>query len=162
MEIVDAKLFSPDEVKEIIGLKKGDIIKGYSGVNKGIEALKRKYQDRGYVQFDVFFEPIYYAPVSESNEAIADMKFVLEEGEMYSISKISFTGSGAVNDELLRTKLSIKAGEVYNYTLLEKSLDQLNRMGTLELVKEEDVNFITNEKEKLVELVFRLGKKWQQ
>jgi outer membrane protein insertion porin family len=159
IEIVGAKLFSPDEVKEIIGLKKGAIIRGYSDLNIGMEALKKKYRDRGYVQFDVYFAPEFPASALAIDEAIADVQFVIEEGEMYTISKISFTGSGAVDDELLRTKLSIKEGEIYNHTLFEKTLAQFNRMGIFELVKEEDISLETNEKARTVEMTFLLTKK---
>lgn len=162
IEIKDAKLFSPDEILETIGLKKGDIIKGYSVVNTGIELLKQKYQERGYVHFDAFFQPDFHAPAPDTNEAIADVKFILEEGEVYNIGKISFVGSGAFNDELLRSKLSIKEGDIYNRSLFEKSLLRLNRLGIFEMVKEEDVGLQTNEKAKLVDMTFQLTRKQSQ
>jgi outer membrane protein insertion porin family len=162
IEIKDAKLFSPDEIRETIGLKKGEVIKGISVISKGIDLLKQKYQERGYVQVDVYFQPEFYAPAPDTNEAIADLKFIFEEGEVYTIGKISFTGSGAFNDELLRSKLSIKEGDVYNRTLFEKSLLRLNRLGIFEMVKEEDVGLNTNEKTKLVEMIFLLTRKQEQ
>ncbi len=159
IDIVDAKHFSATEVRETVGIRKGDILKGYSVVKKGIELLKQKYQEQGYVQFDVFFEPAFHAPALDSNEAIADVKFILEEGEVYTIGKISFTGSDAFNDELLRSKLSIKEGDVYNRSLFEKSLLRLNRMGIFEMVKEEDVGLHTNEKAKSVDMTFLITRK---
>ena len=156
IEIVDAKLFSPDEVRETLGLKKGDIIRGYSVVNKGINLLTQKYRERGYIQFNGDFEPEFHAPALDTNEAIADVTFMLDEGEAYTISKISFAGNGAINEDLLRSKLLIKEGTIYNGTLLDKSLSRLNRLGVFEMVKEEDVDVVTGEKAKTVELTFRL------
>ena len=157
--IEDAKAFSPNEVLEIIGLKKGDVIKGYSVVNQGIDRLKKKYGDKGYIQFNADFEPIFQDPAPGSNEAIADIKFTLDEGEIYHIGKISFVGDGAINDELLRSKLSIHEGEPFNKSSLDKSLSRLNRLGIFDLIKEEDINYDLNEKDKRADLTFKLSVK---
>ncbi|MBI3650683.1 MAG: hypothetical protein HY231_06505 [Acidobacteria bacterium] len=42
VKILDAKLFSPDEILETLGLKKGDVIRGYSVINEGMARLKKK------------------------------------------------------------------------------------------------------------------------
>ena len=88
--IEDAKAFTTTEVLEILGLRKGDVIKGYSVVNKGIEQLKEAYGDKGYLEFNAEFLPEFLAPLPGANEAIADIRFVLEEGVVYRIGKISF------------------------------------------------------------------------
>src|ERR1700754_5055866 len=57
IKVEDNTEFTADEIKAIIGLKPGDVVKGYSVVNKGIENLKKLYGSRGYIQFNANFFP---------------------------------------------------------------------------------------------------------
>lgn len=125
VEIVDAKVFSPDEIKEIIGLKKGEIIKAYSDLNRGMEALKRQYSDRGYAGMDVFFAPEFHDPTSTANEGVVDAQFVIEEGEMYRIGKITYKAPDTGTEELIRSNLLLHETEIFNGTLLDASIEKL-------------------------------------
>src|SRR5689334_23145603 len=52
IKVEDNTEFTADEIKAIIGLKPGDVVRGYSVINKGIENLKKIYGARGYIQFN--------------------------------------------------------------------------------------------------------------
>src|SRR5689334_21200585 len=50
IKVEDNTEFTADEIKSVIGLKPGDVIRGYTVVNKGIDNLKKLYGSRGYIQ----------------------------------------------------------------------------------------------------------------
>jgi hypothetical protein len=128
VEVVDARQFSAEEVKEIIGFKKGDIVKADSILNKGVEALKRKYGELGYAQFDAYFQPTFHPPTADAGEAIADVTLILEEGEVYRIGKITYSGTDSATEALIRANLLIHEGEIFNRTLFDKSNVKLYRL----------------------------------
>ena len=47
VKVEDNTEFTADEIKSIVGLKSGEVVKGYSTVQKGLENLKKLYGSRG-------------------------------------------------------------------------------------------------------------------
>ena len=158
--IEKAKVFSPDEVREIIALRSGEVVKAYSVVNRGLEALKKAYGDRGYLTFDAFFSPEFHPPSPGTNEAIVDVTYELEEGEPYRIGKISITADGPLDEKRFRSRLLIREGEIFNRTLFDLSLVEISEVlkneGLSVSLVEDDVEFQTNEKTAQVNLNFDL------
>jgi outer membrane protein assembly factor BamA len=162
IEIIDAKLFSKDEIREIIGLKKGEIIKVYEAINKGIEALKQKYGERGYAGFDVYFQLTFHDSAVDGNEAIADIEFIIEEGDAYRIGKIIYIAPDSGTEKLLRANLLIQEGEIFNRTLFDASMEKLFRLLKQEnlyhICFEENHKSTTDEAHQPMEIIFHLQK----
>ena len=64
IKVEDNTEFTADEIKSIIGLKSGDVVKGYSVVQKGLDNLKKVYGSRGYIQFNSGFVPDFHDDAS--------------------------------------------------------------------------------------------------
>jgi outer membrane protein insertion porin family len=161
INVEDATLLSSDEVIGIIGAKSGEIIKGYSGVQKGLERLKSFYANRGYIQFTAI-PRIDYRPTSpDSQEGIADVTFEIEEGIMYFIRRIEFTGNLTVSDAEIWSKLRLNIGDVFNQDALDAALRRLNEWGRFEKIFEEDCTFNTNEQPRTLDILIKLKEKHQ-
>src|SRR5713226_6471578 len=80
VKVEDNTEFTADEIKSVVGLKPGDVIKGYSVVQKGLENLKKLYGSRGYIQFNSGFVPEFKDDPNELSKGVADITFNVEEG----------------------------------------------------------------------------------
>ena len=158
IKVEDAKLLSPAEVLQILGLKTGDVARGYNLIQKGIESLIRYYKERGYTQFNVDFSPEFLDGSPATNEAIVDLTFVLEEGAVYTIGKIKFKGNIVVSEALLRSNLTIREGDLYKQSAIDETV---NRLYNLRLFDEvgASVDLEKHEKERLVDITIRLKEK---
>ncbi|MEW6211980.1 MAG: POTRA domain-containing protein, partial [Acidobacteriota bacterium] len=107
IKVEDATVFSPDEIIEIIGAKSGDIVKGYSVIQTGLDRLKKLYGNRGYIQFFASPQIEYRQATPYSEEGIADVTFEIEEGAMYFLRRVEFTGNLTVRDEEIWDKLRL-------------------------------------------------------
>ncbi len=160
IKIEDAKLLSPAETMPILGFKKGDVAKGYSIIQKGLEALKRYYKEHGYAQFNVDFSPDFLEGSPATNEATVDLTFVFEEGAVYTIGKITFKSKMQIQETFLRANLPIREGELYNTSRVDECYAFINGLGLYEeLDPEEDLVKNINEKTHEVDIIIHLRAK---
>jgi len=129
-------LFSKDQVIAMSNLEAGQIARA-SRLRDAIEKLKQVYGDLGYAQFTADIRPKSERRVSDADAAI-DLEIYIEEGKQFTIRRIDFSGNTRTRDDVLRRHLLIREGERFNLSLWRSSLAQLNRLGFLEPVKEED------------------------
>lgn len=58
-----------------------------------------------------------------------DLTLPIEEGEMYRLAKVTFSGNKAVaNTALLRAQFALKDGEIFNTSLVRKGLENLRKV----------------------------------
>jgi outer membrane protein insertion porin family len=162
INIQDNKEFTAEQIKSVLNIKPGDVVKGYSVVNKGIENLKKLYGSRGYIQFDAFFQPEFKDDPNDPNKGTADVTFVIEEGKQYSLKRLEFIGNTFTRDSVLRREVLMNEGERYNKELFDYSLLRLNQLGYFEQVKEEDATINTNERDGLVDITLKVQEKGRQ
>ncbi|MBI3650682.1 MAG: hypothetical protein HY231_06500 [Acidobacteria bacterium] len=110
------------------------------------------------------FAPTFYAPAPDSQEAIADVEFNIEEGKRYSINKIIISADESLNEQEICTRLVLREGEVFKQSRFEQSLEQVNqfltRFGVYEKLWESDVEINTNEAMAQVDFTFKIKKKF--
>jgi outer membrane protein insertion porin family len=147
VKVEDNTEFTADEIKSVVGLKSGDIIKGYSVVQKGLENLKKLYGSRGYIQFNSGFVPEFKDDPKDPAKGVADITFSVEEGKQYVLHRIEFIGNTFTRDNVLRREVLLNEGERYNDQLWDLSILRLNQLGYFEQVKKDDATINTNEKE---------------
>lgn len=155
--IEGAESVAPAHVREMLSLKRGDIV---SGELIGIwlfEDLKKKYGELGYIEFTAEVEPDFKIAAKGASDAIVDFKVTIEEGRQFRVHAIKFQGSTLPESELLGF-LRIRAGEVYNQRLFEESINELNKLGRFEFIdRDRDTDFRTNQEEALVDIVIKLN-----
>lgn len=162
IKIQDNKEFTEEQIKSILDIKPGDIVKGYSVVHKGIENLKKLYGSRGYIQFDAFFSPEFKDDPADPTKGIADITFALEEGKQFTLRRLEFVGNTFTRDNVLRREVLLNEGERYNKELFDYSLLRLNQLGYFEEVKEENATINTNEREGQVDMTIKVQEKGRQ
>jgi len=162
IKVVDNTEFTEEQIKEIIGLKPGDVVKGYSVVQKGMENLKKVYGTRGYIQFNAAPDIEFKDDPNDSTKGIADVTFSVEEGKQYSLRRLEFIGNTFTRDNVIRREVLLNEGDRYNQQLWDLSLLRLNQLGYFEQVKEEDATINTNEREGQVDITMKLQEKGRQ
>jgi outer membrane protein insertion porin family len=162
VKVEDNTEFTADEIKSVVGLKSGDVIKGYSVVQKGLENLKKLYGSRGYIQFNSGFVPEFKDDPSDPSKGVADITFSVEEGKQYVLHRIEFIGNTFTRDNVLRREVLLNEGERYNDQLWDLSILRLNQLGYFEQVKKDDATINTNEKEGQVDLTLKVQEKGRQ
>ncbi|MFL6276335.1 MAG: outer membrane protein assembly factor BamA [Blastocatellia bacterium] len=162
IKVEDNTEFTADEIKSVIGLKSGDVVKGYSVVNKGIDNLKKLYGTRGYIQFNANFLPDFHDDPNDLVKGTADITFTMDEGKQYALHRLEFIGNTFTRDNVLRREVLLNEGERYNKQLWDLSILRLNQLGYFNQIKDEDATVNTNEKEGQVDLTLKVEEKGRQ
>jgi outer membrane protein insertion porin family len=76
------------------------------------------YQERGFKDASIIDDDIIVAPTGKD----VTVKFVIFEGPRYTINSINFTGNQLYSDSLLRSRLGLRAGNVYDMVKLNRNL----------------------------------------
>lgn len=162
IKVEDNTEFTEEQIKLVLNIQPGDIVKGYSVVNKGIDNLKKLYGSRGYIQFSADFIPDFKDDPNDPTKGIADIVFAIEEGKQYTLRRLEFIGNTFTRDNVLRREVLLNEGERYNKELFDYSLLRLNQLGYFEEVKEEDATINTNEREGQVDMTIKVQEKGRQ
>src|ERR1044072_1234697 len=162
IKVEDNTELTADEIKSVLSIKAGDVVKGYSVVNKGIENLKKLYGSRGYIQFNAYPNLDFHDDPNDPTKGTADITFVVEEGKQYSLRRLEFIGKTFTRDNVLRREVLLNEGERYNENLWDLSLLRLNQLGYFNQVKKEDATINTNEKEGQVDITMKVEEKGRQ
>ena len=162
VKVEDNTEFGAEDIKSVIGLKPGDVVRGYTTVNKGIENLKKLYGSRGYIQFSAYPNIEFKDDPNDQAKGTADVTFVVEEGKQYSLRRLEFIGNTFTRDTVLRREVLLNEGERYNEQLWDLSILRLNQLGYFEQVKKEDATVNTNEKEGQVDITVKVQEKGRQ
>ncbi len=143
IKVEGAKLFSPEQIIEMIGVKTGDIADG-AAIGAGLfERLRKAYADKGYVQYEAEPEPDFKPIAVGETEGIVDFKISIDEGRLFILHAIKFDGNSLLTDEELRRDLPLREGDPFSRQLLEDSVKKLNESGLFEkaIDMERDVDF---------------------
>ena len=162
IKVEDNTEFSADDIKSVLNIKPGDIVRGYSVLQKGMEDLKKVYGSRGYIQFSAIPELDYKDDPNDPTKGTADITFTMEEGKQYTLRRLEFIGNSFTRDNVLRREVLINEGERYNQQLWDLSLLRLNQLGYFDQVKPEDATVNTNEREGQVDLTLKVQEKGRQ
>ena len=116
------------KIKEELRLKVGKIFR-ISELSHDLTKLQQLYGDEGYPF--VYVEPMQY--LDRSNK-LANIEFNIKRGEKGYFGTIHIEGNTKTFDNVIRRELAISEGELFNYTNLEKSQRNLERLGYFESV----------------------------
>ena len=95
------------ELNEVIATKVSDIL-NQAKIRTDVEAIVRKYMEKGYPNVNVTTEEI------KARDETITLNFRIVEREKISISKIEFQGNSRFSSNTLRSQLSLKAKSLIN------------------------------------------------
>jgi outer membrane protein insertion porin family len=150
-------LFNEELILAVTGMKTGDVASAKI-IREGVfERLRKLYGRAGYIQATTDLR-------QDLNEttAIADFTIVIEEGKPFTIRRIEFKGNTITRDQVLRREILVNEGDTYNQELFDLSRLRLNQLGYFEEIKEEDVQFQTDERNGVVDIELKVKEKGRQ
>ncbi|MFY9619941.1 MAG: POTRA domain-containing protein [Pyrinomonadaceae bacterium] len=144
------------EIREMLGMNRGDIASAEKIARTLFEDLKAVYGDKGFIQYTAEIDPAFRSEPGAA-EGVVDFKIIVEEGDRFKLRKISFKGDNLPESEV-RQLLLVREGDVYSQKSFEESIRRINETGWFNRVdKDKDVDYRTNEEEKLVDVVIKLS-----
>lgn len=125
--------YPTEYLSQLLGIKPGDIYDKktlYKRIGYGSEdnaqdmsTINSLYQNDGYLASQV--TPTEIIIGSDS----IDLEIRIFEGEQYTINKVDISGNGKVNDEVIRREVYTRPGELYNRSMVMRTITQLAAMG---------------------------------
>lgn len=145
-------------IREMLGMNRGDIASGEKIARTLYEDLKAVYGDKGFIQYTAEIEPTFRSQPGAA-EGEVDFKITVDEGRQFTLRNISFKGDNLPESEV-RQLLLVREGNVYNQKSFEESIRRINETGWFNRVdKDKDVDYRTNEEEDLVDVVIKLSRR---
>jgi outer membrane protein assembly factor BamA len=158
LEIEGAEHVPEAEIREMLGMHRGDIASGEKIAKTLYEDLKAVYGDKGFIQYTAEIDPTFRSEPGAA-EGVVDFKIIVDEGKQFTLRNISFKGDNLPESEV-RQLLLVREGDVYSQKSFEESIRRINETGWFTRVdKDKDVDYRTNEEEKLVDVVIKLSRR---
>jgi outer membrane protein insertion porin family len=157
IKIQGSSLFSPEDLKATSPLRKGEIADGEKLSDWLYDKLKQRYGEHGYIQYTAEVTPEFKSG-SIKSEGVVDFEITIDEGRCFKVGKIKFAGEQLPDN--LESMMLIHEGDVYNASLFEKSVGNLNNSGLFEFIdKDKDTDFRSNEEDPWVDITIKLKRK---
>ncbi len=120
-------------------------------VDDDVERLQTFYYGRGYLNYKIKSE----TELSADGETM-DVTFVIEEGPLYHVAKIVFTGNAHFTEEQLREDLEAREGDVYLKAKADRDVrvieQRYREIGYVDALVRQSVKFTPQVEENLVNL----------
>ena len=135
IDIVGNQAFSDKRLKDLFDLDAGNWMSWYTKsdvytenkLNTDLEAVRKFYHDRGYIEFQVDSVQTVISPDKKDMSVIVHVT----EGPRYVVSKVSMDGNYLGREEEFQSLITIKPGSVYKLDDVQTSIDAMQkRFGT--------------------------------
>ncbi len=162
VKIEGARLFSTEQLAGMLQIKVGDIADADEIGGWLFERVKKAYADKGYIEYTAEVTPDFQPVPPDTDEGLVSLKVSIDEGGLFLISRIEFTGNSHTSDPLLRHTLLIQEDQPFSQQLFEDSLKKLNDLELFERVDAgKDIDFNTDREKKQLRIVIHLREKDQ-
>jgi len=163
MKIEGNSIFSEQNIRDVIGLNRGDIANGEKIGKALFENLKKYYGQQGFIEYTAEPTPTFKDNPAKPDEGIVDFVISIEEGKQFSLRRLEFVGNTFTRDNVLRREVLLNEGDIYNQTAWEYSIVKLNQLGYFDPIdKDKDADFKTNEEEATVDLTLKVTERGRQ
>jgi outer membrane protein insertion porin family len=121
-------LFKPKEILDALGQSEGEISNFKYFNDYFYEKLKEKYGAKGYVEYEVDFEPEYIKPLADGLDGTVNITVDIYEGKQFKLSNVKIIGVDDQKAVELRKMLSLNTGDFYNVSELKKWIEKINKL----------------------------------
>jgi outer membrane protein insertion porin family len=137
LEIRGGRICSAEAVRAQFQIRAGEVLRAYL-IEEGVTRLRQLYGRRGYLQFTPTLD-FKFAP-GPGGESLTDLTLTLNEGGLYTLGRLEFTGRLRTREAVLRQMIPLDEGEVFNYARLAQGLERLGRTGLFDPIQPNDVS----------------------
>jgi outer membrane protein insertion porin family len=160
IKIEGNSIYSEEVIRQVIGLKPGEIANGQRIGKAVYEDLKNLYGRSGFIQYDPEITPAFRPSPQKPDEGIADFTITINEGKQFTLRRLEFLGNTYTRDNVLRREVAVNEGDIFDRSLWEFSVLKLNQLGFFDPIdKEKDAEFRTNEETGEVDINLRVNER---
>lgn len=160
IKIEGNSIYSEELIRQVIGLKPGEIANGQRIGKAVYEDLKNLYGRSGFIQYEPDISPEFKPNPQNPNEGIADFTITINEGKQFTLRRLEFIGNTYTRDNVLRREVAVNEGDIFDRQLWEFSVLKLNQLGFFDPIdKEKDAELRPDEEKGEVDINLRVSER---
>src|SRR5215218_591502 len=129
IKIEGNSIYSEELIRQVIGLRAGEIANGERIAKAVYEDLKNLYGRSGFIQYEPDITPEFKPNPQNPNEGIADFTITINDGKQFTLRRLEFLGNTYTRDNVLRREVAVNEGDIFDRQLWEFSVLKLNQLG---------------------------------
>ncbi len=126
-------LFPKDDLWPAVRLRPGDVA-SMGEIEQSRSNLRDFYGSRGYIRTIP-----RYRLEPDFEEAVVDLEFDIQEGELSHIRDIRIRGNTRTKDKVIRRELAVMPGDIFDEVRVRRSEARLRNMGYFDMVRSSSV-----------------------
>jgi len=160
IKIEGNSIYSEDVIRQVIGLRAGEVANGQRITKALAEDLKKLYGRSGFIQYEYDVDPDFKPNPQNPQEGVADFTITINEGKQFSLRRLEFLGNTFTRDNVLRREVAVNEGDIFDQSLWEYSVLKLNQLGYFDPInKDTDAEFRTDEETGNVDINLRVAER---
>jgi outer membrane protein insertion porin family len=160
IKIEGNSIYSEEVIRQVIGLRAGEVANGQRIAKAVYEDLKNLYGRSGFIQYEPEITPEFKPSPQKPEEGIADFTITINEGKQFTLRRLEFLGNTYTRDNVLRREVAVNEGDIFDRSLWEFSVLKLNQLGFFDPIdKEKDAEFRTNDETGEVDINLRVAER---
>jgi outer membrane protein insertion porin family len=160
IKIEGNSIYSEEVIRQVIGLKSGEIANGQRITKALSEDLEKLYGRSGFIQYSYEVAPEFKPNPQKPDEGIADFTIVITEGKQFTLRRLEFQGNTYTRDNVLRREVAVNEGDIFDKALWDFSVLKLNQLGFFDPIdKDKDAELRTTEETGEVEVNLRVSER---
>ncbi len=122
-------IFPEEELYALIKIKRGEPWRR-SRIMEDQQAITDRYADEGYA-----FVNVVPLPTTDPTRKVADIRYMIQKGNLISLDRIKITGNDTTWDKVIRREIGIDEGDLWRGSELKRARYRIERLGYFEEVK---------------------------
>ncbi len=160
IKIEGNSIYSEELIRQVIGLRAGEIANGQRIGKAVYEDLKNLYGRSGFIQYEPDITPEFKPNPQKPEEGIADFTITINEGKQFTLRRLEFLGNTYTRDNVLRREVAVNEGDIFDRQLWEFSVLKLNQLGFFDPIdKEKDAELRPDEEKGEVDINLRVSER---
>jgi len=131
INVVGNHVFTDEQIVDLFELKTTGMWSWLSGNDKyskekmkgDIERVESYYMDRGYLNFKIDSSQISLSP----DKSKIFITLNVTEGDIYKVSDVSLAGDPAIDEQIIRSMILVKKGQIFSQALMTTSEEYVTR-----------------------------------
>src|ERR1044072_2297074 len=160
LKIEGHSIYSEELIRQVIGLRAGEIANGQRIGKAVYEDLKNLYGRSGFIQYEPDITPEFKPNPQKPDEGIADFTITINHGKQFTLRRLAFLVHTYTRDNVLRREVAVNEGDIFDRQLWEFSVLKLNQLGFFDPIdKDKDAELRPDEEKGEVDINLRVSER---